>query len=283
MRTLHAPKPTTSRPADPGRRRNPHGAQRLAPTLDPGHTGQPSAAMSASARTFLARFARTLALLVLSMAAVVLGWSLASGTDWASSHPWLTATAATTGWGLAVAVWLRRRGWRRGTVHLVTWAAPAIGLLPLVWLGWLTPDGLVLWGPASTLFAVAFAMAADPMGDDGGLGGQMRVALDDDEYAFAGTPDMHGVLPTAARSRSRPPLVPAGVSTRPAGAPARVLNSANDPSSRAWADGHRGAQLAGSGHTRSPGPAGAGDHVPAGGQNERGGPAGLDSAPGMRS
>jgi hypothetical protein len=186
--------------------------------------------MSAPARAFLARFARTLAVVLLSMAALLLGWNLVSGTDWTSSHPWLTATAATTGWVLAAAVWLSRRGWRRGPVHVVTWAAPTIGLLPLVWLGWLTPDGLVLWGPVSTLFAVAFAMAADPMGVDGVLGGQMRVVLDGAEYALAGTPGMHGVRPAAARSRSRPPLVPAGMPTRPADETARVLSPVNDAS-----------------------------------------------------
>ena len=167
MNTRHAPDSTSSRPGHPGRRRDPHVAERPATTPDPGHAGQPSAAMSASARAFLARFARTLAVLVLSMAALLLGWDPVLGTDWASSHPWLTATAATSGWVLAVAVWLRLRGWRRGPVHVVTWATPTVGLLPLIWLGWLTPDGLVLWGPVSTLFAVALAMAADPMGVDG--------------------------------------------------------------------------------------------------------------------
>jgi hypothetical protein len=178
MNTRHAPDSTSSRPVHPGRRRDHHVAERLAPTPDPAHTGQPSAAMSPPARAFLARFAQTLAVVLLSMAALLLGWNLVSGTDWASSHPWLAATAGTTGWFLAAAVWLRRRGRRRGPVHVVTWAAPTVALLPLAWLGWLTPDGLVLWAPMSTLFAVAFAMAVDPMGVDGVLGGQVRVVLD---------------------------------------------------------------------------------------------------------
>ncbi len=178
MTTGHARDSTSSRPVHPGRRRDPHVAERPAPTPDPRSTWRPSAARSAPARAFLGRFAWTLAVLLLGMTALLLGWNLASGTDWASSHPWLTATAATTIWVLAAAVWLRRRGWRRRPVHAVTWTAPAAGLLPLVCLGWLTPDGLVLWGPVSTLFAVALAMAADPMRVDGVLGGQMRVVLD---------------------------------------------------------------------------------------------------------
>jgi hypothetical protein len=101
--------------------------------------------------------------------------------------------------------------------------------LPLVWLGWLTPDGLVLWGPVSTLFAVAFALAADPMGVDGVLGGQMRLSSTVPICA-AGTPGMHGVRPAATRSRSRPPLAPADMSTRPADETARVLSPVNDAS-----------------------------------------------------
>jgi hypothetical protein len=91
---------------------------------------------------------------------LLLGWSVLAGTAWVSSHPWWTITAATAGWVLAVAPWLRRRGWRRGTVHTVTWAAPAAVLLPLVWIGWVLPGELVLWGPLTCLLAVATAMAA---------------------------------------------------------------------------------------------------------------------------
>jgi hypothetical protein len=45
----------------------------------------------------------------------------------------------------------------------VTWAAPAALLLPLIWIGWVSPGELILWGPVTGLFGVAFAMAADPM------------------------------------------------------------------------------------------------------------------------
>jgi hypothetical protein len=163
MSTLHALDPTTSRLPHPGRRRDPDGAERQVATPDPGHIGHPLPEGSAPARAFLARYVRTLAVLLISMAALLLGWNLASGADWASSHPWLTATAATSGWVIAVAGWLRRRGWPGTTLPAVTWAAPTVLLLPLVWLGRLSPDGLVLWGPVSTLFVVAFAMAAAPL------------------------------------------------------------------------------------------------------------------------
>jgi hypothetical protein len=133
-------------------------------TVLPGHVGRLETLPSAPVRRFLARYARTLAVLLVSMAVLFLGWSSVSATEWVSSHPWWSAMAATTGWGLAVATWLRRQGWRRSTVHTVTWAAPAALLLPLVWIGWVLPGELVLWGPSTSLIAVATALAADPMG-----------------------------------------------------------------------------------------------------------------------
>ncbi len=41
-------------------------------------------------------------------------------------------------------------------------AAPAAVLAGLGALGWLTPAGLVLWGPVATVLAAAPAMAAQP-------------------------------------------------------------------------------------------------------------------------
>ena len=43
-------------------------------------------------------------------------------------------------------------------MHVVTWAAPAAVLAPLAALGELTADGLVLWGPMTTVLAVALAL-----------------------------------------------------------------------------------------------------------------------------
>jgi hypothetical protein len=103
------------------------------------------------------RYTRTLAALLIGIAALLLGWDLTSGTEWVSSHQWLTAITATTGWVLAVAGWVCRGGWPRGTLNVVAWTTPALLLLPLAWLGWLSPDGLILWVPVSTLFAVAAA------------------------------------------------------------------------------------------------------------------------------
>jgi hypothetical protein len=130
----------------------------------PTHAGRPGTAPSAPARGLLTEYTRTLAALLVSMAVLLLGWRLVADTEWVSSNPWWTAVAATTGWALAVATWLRGRGWRRRTVHVVTWAAPAALLLPLTWIGWVLPSALALWAPLTSLIAVACAMAADPLG-----------------------------------------------------------------------------------------------------------------------
>jgi len=163
MGTLLAVDATTSHPAYSDRPSSRWVATTASgPTPGPGHAGPSGPVLSAPARGFLARYARTLAVLLISMALVLVVSSLVSTTEWVSSHPWSTATAATTGWVLAVAPWLRRRGWRRGTVHAVTWAAPTALLLPLVLIGWVSPGALILWGPLTSLFAVACAMAAAP-------------------------------------------------------------------------------------------------------------------------
>jgi hypothetical protein len=75
---------------------------------------------------------------------------------------WLAATAAVTGWSLAVSAWLRQRGWPAVTAQLATVAAPAALLAPLWALGWLSPAGLVVWGPISALLAIALVAVYDP-------------------------------------------------------------------------------------------------------------------------
>ena len=120
--------------------------------------------VEAPARAFLARYTRAVAVLLVGSAVVLLGRSVLSTGEWVSGHPWSTAAAGTLGWVLAVAGWLRRRGWRRAAVHAVSWAVPAALLLPLVTIGWVSPGGLALWAPVTTLLGVACAMAADPLG-----------------------------------------------------------------------------------------------------------------------
>jgi hypothetical protein len=74
---------------------------------------------------------------------------------------WPAAGAVVAGWAAAVAGWLRVRGWRAGAV-LAAVGAPAAVLAGSAVIGWLSPAGLVLWGPVSTLLAVAQVVPARP-------------------------------------------------------------------------------------------------------------------------
>jgi hypothetical protein len=89
-------------------------------------------------------------------------WELASTASWVEANPWPAAVAATTGWALAVVIWLHRRAWRPATIHSVTWVAPAALLAPLSGSTWLSPDGLVVWAPVTTVLAAAVVMATQP-------------------------------------------------------------------------------------------------------------------------
>ena len=84
-----------------------------------------AAADHPAVRTLLVSYAVTLVPPLVGLAALQLGWALTAGSRWA------TAVAAVSGWGLAVAGWLRLRGWRTGTVLLVTWAPAAVLAAPL--------------------------------------------------------------------------------------------------------------------------------------------------------
>ncbi len=148
-------------PGSPRSHQDVHTADTPAPVA--GHASRQGTRFPVPARAFLAGYARAVGALLASVGVVLLGWSLVSSTEWVSSHPWWTATAASTIWALAAAGWLRRRGWRGRSLHGVTWAAPAALLLPLVWIGWVSPGELLLWGPVTGVFGVALAMAADPM------------------------------------------------------------------------------------------------------------------------
>ena len=129
----------------------------VAAATPPARHGRPAVdGGSAAVRAFLAHYSVTLLPLLAALVALEFGWELAAGTTWAA------AAAAETGWALAVAGWLRMRGWRPSAVLLVTWAPAAVLAAPLA-VGWLSPAGLVLWGPVSTVLAAALVMAADPL------------------------------------------------------------------------------------------------------------------------
>jgi hypothetical protein len=107
-------------------------------------------------RAFLAAYARLLLPPLAGVAALLTGWTMAGGTGW------LLTAAAVVGWSGAARCWLRHRGWPAATADLAGWAAPAALLAPLAGLGWLTADGLLLWGPVSAVLAVALVASHDP-------------------------------------------------------------------------------------------------------------------------
>ena len=99
-------------------------------------------------RRLLVGCAVTLVPLLGGLAALQLGWELTAGSTWGA------AAAAVTGYTSAVAGWLRLRGWATRTVVAVICTVPAVLALPLA-VGWLSPSGLVLWGPVTTVLTVA--------------------------------------------------------------------------------------------------------------------------------
>jgi hypothetical protein len=100
----------------------------------------------------LSAWARTLLVPVIALVALPVGWTLSDADGWP------VAIAGVAGASAVSAGWLHLRGWPPALVHLVTWAAPAAVLAPLAVLGELTADGLVLWGPMTTVLAVALAL-----------------------------------------------------------------------------------------------------------------------------
>jgi hypothetical protein len=110
-------------------------------------------------RVFLLRYSGTVLGLVTALVALQAGWHVLATGGWVDAHPWPAAVAAVAGWTLAVAGPLRRRGAPGALVPAVSWVAVlAVPGGP----GWLTPTGLVLWGPVCAVLAVALAMAARP-------------------------------------------------------------------------------------------------------------------------
>jgi hypothetical protein len=133
----------------------PRGVDAPSTLLSPPPT-PPAAPVGPTPRAFLAGFAQLLGVSLLGLAALLTGWGLTA------AHGWPAAAAAVAGWSLALALWLLRRGWPAATAHLAAWAAPAALQAPLAGLGRLSADGLILWGPASAVLAVALAAVRDP-------------------------------------------------------------------------------------------------------------------------
>lgn len=130
------------------------GITTTAPPLPP--TTSPAASAGQTPRAFLAGFVQSLLMPLLGLAALLAGWSLTAVTGWPA------ATAAVAGWSVGAAAWLRHRGWPAVMAHLVAWAAPTALVAPLWGPGWLSPAGLVVWGPVSALLAIALAAVYDP-------------------------------------------------------------------------------------------------------------------------
>ncbi len=129
------------------------------PTVPASTTGgappAPAASLRAAVRASLIGYCATLAPLVAALVALEAGWVRSGAASWPA------ALAVVAGWSLAVAAWLRRRRWPAAAVDIVVWS-PAVVLAGSLWLGWLSPAGLVLWGPASTVITVALTLSARP-------------------------------------------------------------------------------------------------------------------------
>ena len=120
----------------------------------------PAAGDSTAARAFLVRYTVTLLPMAAALVAVQLGAQLLPGGASTFGRGWPVSVAAC--WALAVVAWLRRFGWATGTLVAVG-AGPAAALAIPAAAGWLSPAGLLLWGPLSTLLGVALALAAQPL------------------------------------------------------------------------------------------------------------------------
>jgi hypothetical protein len=133
------------------------------PAVHPGRPMPPRAAGdSSAARAFLTHYTGTLLPLAAALVALQLGCQLLAGSAGTLGRPWPVAVAAVCGWAFAVAAWLHRRGWRTGTLINVVCAPAAVLAAPAA-AGWLSPDGLLLWGPGSTVLGVALGLAAQPL------------------------------------------------------------------------------------------------------------------------
>jgi hypothetical protein len=139
----------------------------MSPVLAPQRTvevrASPAVDGPRAVRRFLAGYVGTVLPLVAGAAVLVLAWELLADGVPAAGPRWAAAAVAVTAWAGAVVLWLHRRGRRRSTLHVVAWAGPAAVLAVPAAAGWLSPDGLVLWGPVTSVLAVALAMAERPL------------------------------------------------------------------------------------------------------------------------
>ena len=119
----------------------------------------PARTDSSVGRAFLARYTGTLLPLAAALIALELGWSRFAGTD---GDSWVLALAAVCGWAGVSGAWLRHRGRRLGGLAAVV-CLLAVLLTPLAVAGWMSPAGLVLWGPVSAVLASALLLAAQPV------------------------------------------------------------------------------------------------------------------------
>ena len=113
----------------------------------------PAAEASSAVRASLIRYTGTLLPLVPALVALQLGGLLLADDAGTLAGGWPVAVVVAAVWALAVAVWLRHRRWTTTTVVTAVAGPVAVLALPAA-VGWLSPAGLLLWGPVSTVLAV---------------------------------------------------------------------------------------------------------------------------------
>ncbi|WP_116451380.1 hypothetical protein [Blastococcus litoris] len=105
---------------------------------------------------FLTDYATLLPLLV-GLAILWAGWAaIAAGSGW------LFACGASAGWAVLASAWLHRRGWAAGTVQAIAWVAPAVVAGMSAAAGWMSPAGLVLAAPLTSVLVAALGVLAGP-------------------------------------------------------------------------------------------------------------------------
>jgi hypothetical protein len=127
-----------------------------ADTAEPVSGSATASAPAPLLRAVLTGYAWAVLVPLLGLVALLSSWMVTSMTGW------MPALALLAAWAAGSVAWLYWRAWPRTLVHLVTWAAPAALLTPLAALGWLSADGLVLWGPVTSVLAVCVVVIQRP-------------------------------------------------------------------------------------------------------------------------